>query len=74
MLKEWIRVNLLPYMTLKHPNKKHSAYALKHTVEKEIGRYVSQEELQDILHECGYPVNDYYPVSERFFKEVHRYE
>lgn len=23
---EWVRTELLPYMTLKHPNKKHSAY------------------------------------------------
>lgn len=62
MLQEWIRVHLLPHMTLKH------------TVEKKSGHCVSQEKMQGILHKCGYPVNDYYPVSERFFKEVHHHE
>lgn len=73
MLHQWIQVNLMPYMTLKYPNKKHSAYALKHIAEEKIGRYVSQEELQEALQECGYPVSDYYPISEKFFKEVNRH-
>lgn len=74
MLKNWIQVNLIPYMTLKQPNKKHSVYVLKHIVEKRFGRYVSQEKLQAVLQELGYPVSDYYPISERFFKEVFKWQ
>ena len=70
MLHQWIQNVLMPYMTLKHPNKRHSAYVLKHIAEKEIGRYVSQEELQAALLDCGYPVSRYYPIREQFFKEV----
>lgn len=72
MFEEWIDNNLMPYMTLKQPNKKHSAYAIKHIVEKYVGRYISQEELQSILEKHGFPVSDYYPISEYFFRRYHQ--
>lgn len=70
MLMDWIQLYLLPFMILKYPNKRHSAYELKHIAEKAIGRYVSQLELQEALHECGYPVSQHYPISEHFFKYI----
>ena len=67
-LGNWIDKQLMPYMTLKQPNKKHSAYELKHIAEREIGRYVCEGELQAALARRKYPVDDYYPIREAFFK------
>lgn len=63
---------ILPYMTRKTLNMKHTAYGLKHIAESEIGRYVSQNELQRTLAKFGYPVNDFYPISQNFYKEYVR--
>lgn len=68
-LMMWVADRLIPYMTLMRPNKKHSAYELKHIAEKEIGRYVCQGELQAALARRGFPMNDYYPIREEFFKK-----
>ena len=65
----WVDEQLIPYITLKRPNKKHCAYGLKHTAEQEIGRYVCEGELQAALARRGYLVIDYYPISENFFKK-----
>ena len=70
MLHQWIWKRLVPYMTLKRPNKKYSVFAIRHFAGKELGRYVSQEEMQTALKDFGFPVSKYYPVSDRFFKEV----
>lgn len=56
-------------MTRKSPNTNHSLYKLKHIIEKEIDRYIPLAELQQTLLLLGYPVSDYYPISETFFKE-----
>ena len=68
-LTHWVHEELIPYMTLKRPNRKHSVYELKHIAEKEIERYVCQGELQAVLARCGFPMNDYYPIREEFFKK-----
>lgn len=68
-LLQYCKDELLPYMTRKSPNTKHSAYGMKHIIEKEIDRYIPIEELQRTLQVLGYPVSDYYPVSETFFKQ-----
>jgi len=68
-MNTWVKNRLIPYMTLKQPNRKHSVYRVKHIVEKQLGRYVSQEELQAVLAAHGYPISNYYPISESFFKE-----
>lgn len=60
---------LLPYMTRKTVNRKHSAYRLKNMAERDLRRYVSQEEFQQALSSLGYSVSDYYPLSEKFFIE-----
>ena len=67
-LSKWVHDELRPYMTLKHPNKKHTAYRLKHIAEKEIGRYVCEGELQAALARIGFPPCDHYPISEKFFQ------
>ena len=58
MMKEWLRVNLLPCITLQY------------IMDKEI----EEEELQDILDECGCPINDHYAQEKCFFKEVQHHE
>lgn len=68
-LERYCKEEILPYMTRKTLNMKHTAYGLKHLVESEIGRYVSQDELQQVLLTFGYPVNDFYPISQKFYKE-----
>lgn len=73
-MKTWVKNRLIPYMTLKHPNRKHSVYRVKHIAEKQLGRYVSQAELQAVLAAHGYPISNYYPISESFFKEDSNYE
>ena len=70
MLKKWVWLYLMPHMVLKSPNTRYSVYTLKHIAEREIGRYVSQEELQGVLSDLGFPVSEYYPVSNKFFREV----
>ena len=73
-LFNYCRDVLMPYMTLKSANMKHSAYGLKHIVEKEIDRYISEEELVIALAALGrYPTkysqtSRYYPISEKYFK------
>ena len=69
-LELYCKNELIPYMTRKTLNTKHSAYGLKHIVEKEIGRYVSQDELQQALLKFGFPVNDFYPISQKYFKKM----
>ena len=68
-LLQYCKEELLPYMTRKSPNTNHSLYKLKHVIEKEIDRYIPLTELQQTLLLLGYPVSDYYPISESFFKE-----
>lgn len=75
MIKAWIKMNLLPFMTLKTPNRKHTVYCIKHTVycikhivEKHTGKYISVDDLQAVLLEAGYPISRYYPISECFFR------
>jgi len=68
-LLQYCKEELLPYMTRKSPNTNHSLYKLKHVIEKEIDRYIPLTELQQTLLLLGYPVSDYYPISETFFKE-----
>ena len=58
MMREWLRVHLLPHITLQYI----------------IDKGLEEEELQDILHECGYPINDHYAEEKRFFKEVQHHE
>ena len=65
---EWVKDNLIPYMTLKNPNRRHSTYYLKHLVECHSGQYLSQEDLQTILADYGFPASNYYPVREEFFR------
>lgn len=67
-LIRYCRNTLRPYMTRKTPNRKHSVYVLKHIVEAEIGQYVSEEELQMVLFGLGFPISDYYPIQEEYFK------
>lgn len=67
-LLEYCHKEILPYMTRKTPNEKHSVYRLKHIAEAEIGRYVSQEEMQEALLTFGYPISTFYPLREEFFK------
>ena len=55
-------------MTRKSPNTNHSLYNLKLIIEKEIDRYIPLKELQQTLLLLGYPISDYYPISEVFFK------
>ena len=61
----------LPYMTRKTLNKKHTAYQLKNLAERDLNRYVSKEEFQKAMAILGFPVSDYYPLSEQFF--INRY-
>lgn len=67
-MEQFVDLYLLPYMTLKRPNRRHSVYAIKTIIERETKQYISLENLQDYLAKCGYPVSDFYPVSERFFR------
>lgn len=68
-LLQYCKDELLPYMTRKSPNTRHSTYCMKRIIEKEIDRYIPMEELQQTLLILGYPVSDYYPISETYFKE-----
>lgn len=59
---------ILPYMILKKPNKRHGVYYFKHVVEADMKRYVSQQDLQDALAKLGFPESNYYPISEKYFQ------
>ena len=68
-LLQYCKEQLLPYMTRKSSNTSHSIYEIKRIIEKEIDRYIPLKELQQTLLLLGYPVSDFYPISEAFFKE-----
>ena len=77
--KKWIISRLLPYMTRKTENRRHSSYGIKHVVEREIGSYVSNAEIKLILAELEIPFwgsldspNMLYPISENFYKSPDR--
>lgn len=76
-LRDWIKENILPYCTLKHPNYKHTSYKLKHMAEKELNFYVGNADLKKIMAELGIDgmpsdkkdsINYCYPISEAFWK------
>lgn len=68
LIEAWVKMYLLPFMTLKAPNRNHTVYCIKHIVEKHTGKYISVEDLQAILANAGYPISRYYPISEYFFR------
>lgn len=74
-IKEWVDTELMPYMTRKSFNERHSSYGLKHTAENELGFYVSNGDIKLILLEKGVPFkfepgspNTVYPLSQMFYR------
>ncbi len=75
IIKQWVETELMPFMTRKSINERHSSYGLKHTAENEIGFYVSNGDIKLILMELGVPHKSYwhspnvtYPLSQRFYR------
>lgn len=67
-MQNFIENSLLPYMTRKTVNKNHTAYGIKDIVERQTHKYISLQDFQDYLAKRGFPANDFYPVSEKFFR------
>jgi len=75
-VKAWVDGKLMPFITRKSFNTRHTSYGLKHVAEKELGFYVSNGEIKLALLENGVPFdggvlgspNPHYPLSENFFK------
>jgi len=80
-VRRWAADNLIPYMTRKTINGRHTSYGLKHTAERELGMYVSNADIKLILAEFGIPFkarlfspNTSYPLSQKFYSAVDRME
>ena len=78
-IKSWVDTELMPYMTLKSINERHSSYGLKHIAEREVGFYVSNGDIKLALLENGVPFKAYqgspnpsYPISQKFYRR-HRW-
>jgi hypothetical protein len=78
-IKAWVDTELMPFMTRKSINERHSSYGLKHVAESELGFYVSNGDIKLALLENGVPFkaefgspNPMYPLSERFYKSENR--
>ena len=78
-VKEWAEAEMMPYMTRKSINERHSSYALKHAAERELGFYVSNADIKLILLDLGVPFKAYrnspnvtYPLSQHFFRRRNR--
>ena len=55
LVTEWIEKNLLPS---KYVLEDHSSYTLKHIVERDLGIYLTNNQMKCFLRDCGfYPVN-----------------
>lgn len=77
-VEAWIDEVLMTYMTRKSINTRISSYGIKHKCEKDIGEYVSNEEIKYLLALKGipsrgtsdrvYPLNLCYPLSQDFLK------
>ena len=78
-IKSWVDTELMPYMTLKSINERHSSYGLKHVAERDVGFYVSNGDIKLALLENGVPFKAYpgspnisYPISQKFYRR-HRW-
>jgi len=78
-IKSWVDIELMPYMTRKTINDRHSSYGLKHIAENEIGFYVCNSDIKLILLENGVPFKKYpgspnvvYPLSQMFYNNRQR--
>lgn len=74
-LDKWIDERIMTYMTRKSMNSNYSSYKLKHVAEREIGRYVSNDELKQVLKCKGVPhkkvgPNQIYPLSAEWKRGV----
>ena len=77
LIKEWIKKNMVPYLTRKTFNPYISSYGLKHNCEADIDEYVCNGDLKYALSEMGYEhdpkeemdINYYYKLSSKYAKE-----
>jgi len=74
-IKRWVNAELMPYMTRKTINERHSSYGLKHVAERELGFYVCNADIKLILLERDVRFKSYYespnvsyPLNEEFYK------
>lgn len=72
-LKDWVNKRLMPHMTRNSINYNISSYQLKHVAERELGCYVSNEELMEVLTGMGVKCicvrrQAYYPLRSRWNK------
>lgn len=71
LLENWIDEKLMPYMTRKTINYGISSYGLKHIAESELGFYVANDTLKELLEERGVErvlvgKNAYYPLRRQW--------
>ena len=74
LVDSWIDERLMPYMTRHTINKSISSYTLKHLAENELGFYVSNDTIKDLLKQKGVKCevigsNAYYPLSSKAWKK-----
>lgn len=75
ILKHWIKENLKPRKAI---NKTYSSYGLKDLLERDIGKYFSNDELKGAMLELGYSVEDfsatnwYFGISKRSIDKLWR--
>lgn len=72
-IEEWIDSHLMPYMTRKTINYSISSYGIKHIAESELGFYVSNDAIKELLQERGVEgvlvgKNAYYPLCSKWKK------
>lgn len=65
----------LPDFLIKTKNPYHSSYGIKHRIERILGVYVSNLDIKYCMERLGvksWPngINYYYPISERWYKEM----
>jgi len=79
IIKDWVDNKLMPFMTRKSFNERHTSYGLKHIAEKELGFYVSNGDIKLALMENNVPFKEYpgspnvsYPLSQWFYKAEER--
>ncbi|AIY82007.1 hypothetical protein U728_2923 [Clostridium botulinum 202F] len=74
-IQEWIKREIKPNL-IKTINRKYTSYTIKHICEKELGFYVSNEDIKYNMNLLGIyhekvkvnSINYYYPISQRWFK------